>query len=89
MPGLSRALEPAQGSKVASGGFCFYLSQRRSVFWTLKTRKTREVNMGLRSSTIWKPGGLVGMPPDAKLPSSHIPLAMRQRLGYLTATSAW
>ena len=26
------------------------------------------------------------MPPDAKLPSSHIPLTIRQRLGYLTAT---
>ena len=29
------------------------------------------------------------MPPDAKLPSSHIPLTMRQRRGYLTATTAW
>ena len=40
-------------------------------------------------STIWKLGGLVGMPPEAKLPNSHLPLTMRQRLGYLTATTAW
>ena len=31
MPGLLRAFEPAQGSKVVSGRLCFYLSQRRLV----------------------------------------------------------
>ena len=33
-PGLSRALEPDLGSKVALDGFYFYLSQRRGSFWT-------------------------------------------------------
>ena len=39
--------------------------------------------------TSWKPGGLSGRPPDAKLPNSHISLTSLQRLGYLTATTAW
>ena len=38
--------------------------------------------------TIWKPGGLLGRPPEAKLPNSHISLTRRHRLGYLTATTA-
>ena len=55
-----------------------------------RSAATRPVMLGLVShSTIWNPGGLVGMPPEAKLPSSHPPLTSRHRLGYLTATTAW
>ena len=55
-----------------------------------RSAATSPVILGFVShSTIWKPGGLVGMPPEAKLPNSHLPLTIRQRLGYLTATTAW
>ena len=40
-------------------------------------------------STNWKPGGRSGMPPDAKLPSSHRLSITRHRSGYLTATTEW
>ena len=55
-----------------------------------RSAAARPVMLGLVShSTIWNPGGLVGMPPEAKLPSSHPPLTSRHRPGYLTATTAW
>ena len=40
-------------------------------------------------STNWNPGGLSGVPPEAKLPSSHMSLMSLQRSGYLTATTEW
>ena len=40
-------------------------------------------------STNSKPGGRSGMPPDAKLPSSHRLSISRHRSGYLTATTEW
>ena len=50
MPGLSRALEPAQG---VQGGvwtaFASACDKEGFVFWTLKTRKIRDVNTGLPS----------------------------------------
>ena len=33
--------------------------------------------------------GLLGFPPDAKLPRTHELLICRHRLGYLTATTEW
>ena len=44
-------LSQLRGPRWRLDGFCFYLSQEGSVFWTLKTRKTRDVNTGLPSST--------------------------------------
>ena len=32
----------------------------------------------------WKPGGLSGTPPNAKLPSSHVSLTSLHSAGYLT-----
>ena len=42
-------------------------------------------------STNWNPGGLQGIPPEAKLPNSYsqVLLMYRQRSGYLTATTEW
>ena len=37
-------------------------------------------------STNWKPGGRSGMPPDAKLPSSHRLSITRHRSGYLSTS---
>ena len=43
MPGLPRALEPAQGSKVASGRlFASTCHKEGSVFWTSKNKKNLE-----------------------------------------------
>ena len=48
-----------------------------------RSAATRPVMLGLVfHSTIWNAGGLVGMPPEAKLPSSHPPLTSRHRPGY-------
>ena len=56
-PGLSGALEPALGSKVALDGFTSTCHKEGSVFWTKKTRKTREANTVLQWSgySYWSP----------------------------------
>ena len=69
-----------------------FVRPKSGCYCTIASRSaaTRPVILeSVSHSTIWKPGGLVGMPPEAKLPNSHLPLTMRQRLGYLTATTAW
>ena len=43
-------LNQLRGPRWRLDGFCFYLSQRRVFFWTLKTRKTRDVNTGCRTT---------------------------------------
>ena len=51
MPGLSRALEPAQGSKVAFGRLLLLPVTKKGLFFGPKrTRKTRDANTGLPSS---------------------------------------
>ena len=51
MPGLSRALEPAQGSKVAFGRLLLLPVTKKGLFFgPKKTRKTRDANAGLPSS---------------------------------------
>ena len=69
------------------------LSAKSGITWpTIASRSAATSSVILESvshSTIWNSGGLVGRPPDAKLPNSHISLTMRQRLGCLTATMAW
>ena len=51
MPGLSRVLEPAQGSKVAFGRLLLLPVTKKGLFFgPKKTRKTRDVNTGLPSS---------------------------------------
>ena len=37
----------------------------------------------------WYPGGLLAIPPEAKLPNSQRLLMSLQRSGYLTATTEW
>ena len=43
-------LSQLRGPRWCLDGFCFYLSQRRVCFLTLKTSKTGDVNTGLPSS---------------------------------------
>ena len=51
MPGLPRALEPAQGSKVASGRLLLLPVTKKGLFFgPQKTRKPRDANTGLPSS---------------------------------------
>ena len=53
MPGLSRALEPAQGSKVAFGRLLLLPVTKKGLFFGLKkNRKTRDANTGLPSSCL-------------------------------------
>ena len=53
MPGLSRALEPAQGSKVAFGRLLLPPVTKKGLFFgPKKRRKIRDANTGLPS--IWK-----------------------------------
>ena len=53
MPGLSRALVPAQGSKRwRLDGFYFYLSQRRVCFLDLKRQEKLELDTQIRASPV-------------------------------------
>ena len=55
-----------------------------------RSSATRPLILALVSqSTNWNPGGLLGIPPEAKLPSSQVLLMNLQRSGYLTATTEW
>ena len=69
------------------------LSAKSGMTWpTIVSRSAATSPVILESvshSTSWKPGGRVGIPPEAKLPNSHMSFTVRQRLGYLTATTAW
>ena len=50
MPGLSRALASSGVQGGVWTAFASTCHKEGSVFWTLKTRKTRDVNTGLPSS---------------------------------------
>ena len=58
-----------------------------SVFRSAATRPL--ILASVSHSTNWNPGGRSGIPPDAKLPSSHRWFISRHRSGYLTATTEW
>ena len=55
-----------------------------------RSAATRPLSCGLVfHRTSWNPGGRFGIPPEAKLPSSHTSSICLQSIGYLTATTEW
>ena len=55
-----------------------------------RSAATRPLSRGLVSHrTSWNPGGRFGIPPEAKLPSSHTSSTFLHSIGYLTATTKW
>ena len=55
-----------------------------------RSAATRPLSRGLVSHrTSWNPGGRFGIPPEAKLPSSHTSSTFLHSIGYLTATTEW